>query len=343
LISIEPSYNQFVQQALQSSLKALLARDGFASNYEDQTHNQRMALQGSNHGRVATIDLSEASDRVSLALVEELFGFNPGFIRYLKLSRSSFVQLPDGELVLLNKFASMGSALTFPIESMVFHTLAVTALCQHSGSQARSSSVEHWKLRSETLSVYGDDIIISTDVAPKLIELLESLGMRVNHSKSFLSGSFRESCGVYAFDGREVTPSYQRAALPQSMANSNELVKASALRNQLFEKFGEIRAVRFLDSLIGSLVKYPSVPRGMDAIGRWSDFPDYSNSRWNRHLQRLEWRVPTLIETKRRDPIDGYSALQKSLRTQLNEDPDHLVFAGRPVATEIHYRWCAEA
>jgi hypothetical protein len=79
-----------------------------------------MAKEGSVSGEIATIDLSDASDRVSLALVEELFGFNPGFLRFLKLSRSPFAQLPGGELVLLNKFASMGSALTFPVEAMVF-------------------------------------------------------------------------------------------------------------------------------------------------------------------------------------------------------------------------------
>ncbi len=340
LISIEPSYNQFVQQALQTRIKTLLERDGFACSYTDQSHNQRMALEGSSSERIATIDLSEASDRVGLALVEELFGFNPGFIRYLQLSRSAFVQLPDGKLVLLNKFASMGSALTFPVESMVFHTLAVLAWMERSGNRS-DWFIRSFQKRSSELSVYGDDICIDVDVAPALIELLTSLGMKVNDSKSFLSGGFRESCGVDAFMGRDVTPAYQRSALPQSMANSSELVKASSLRNQLFERFGESRAVRFLDSLIGGLVKYPAIPRGMDGIGRWSDFPDYSFTRWNTKLHRLEWRMPTLVETKRRDPINGYSALQKTLRTEMNEDSDHLNFAGRPVATEIHYRWCA--
>ncbi len=341
LISIEPSYNQFVQQALQSTIKALLERDRFACSYTDQSFNQRMALEASVHGRLATIDLSEASDRVSMALVEELFGFNPSFIRYLRLSRSAFVQVRDDELILLNKFASMGSALTFPVECMVFHTLSVLAMMEHSGND-NDWFIRSFQRRSPELTVYGDDIIIATDVAPKLIELLSSLGMKVNVSKSFLSGDFRESCGVDAFMGRDVTPAYQRAQLPQSKANSNEIVKASSLRNQLFERFGEIRAVRFLDSLIGSFVKYPAVPRGMDGICRWSDFPDHQFSRWNQGLHRLEWHLPTLIPTKNHDPINGYNALQKALRTELNEDPDHLVFAGRPVATVIHYRWHAE-
>jgi hypothetical protein len=341
LISIEPSYNQFVQQALQLRLKALLERDAYACSYTYQHHNQRMALQGSIDDLVATIDLSEASDRVSLALVDELFGFNPSFVRYLKLSRSRFVQLPDGELVLLNKFASMGSALTFPIESMVFHTLVATAICRSRGSFS-DRSIRSLRRRSHTLSVYGDDIIIPVDVYPHVVESLTSLGMKVNESKSFHTGKFRESCGVDAFDGRVVTPAYARAYLPQSRANSNELVKASSLRNQLYERFGFIRTVRFLDSLIGNLVKYPSIPHGMSGIGRWSDSPDLSFCRWNPTLFRREWHLPTLVEVKRRDPIDSYTALNKSLRTSLNEDPDHLVFAGRPVATEIHYRWCAE-
>jgi hypothetical protein len=341
LISIEPSYNQFVQQALQLRLKALLERDSFACSYTYQSHNQKLALDGSIDRMTATIDMSEASDRVALSLVEELFGFNPSFVRYLRLSRSRFVQLPDGELILLNKFASMGSALTFPIESMVFMTLVVTVLCRMRGDFS-SKTIKSYRKRSGTLSIYGDDIIIPVDAYPNVVQSLSSLGMVVNESKSFHTGGFRESCGVDAFNGVVVTPSYARAYLPESRANSNELVKASALRNQLYAKFGVNRTVRFLDRLIGSLVKYPEIPYGMDGIGRWSDFPDDRFSRWNPTLFRREWRMPTLVGIKRRDPIDGYAALQKGLRTGLNEDPEHLVFAGRPVATEIHYRWCAE-
>ncbi len=338
LISIEPSYNQFVQQALQGRFKAIMERDGFACSYTDQSHNQRLALQGSSSARVATIDLSEASDRVGLALVEELFGFNPAFIRYLRLSRSAFVQLPDGELVLLNKFASMGSALTFPVEAMVFQAIVVTALCRAARTFSEGA-IKSYRYRSEQLSVYGDDIIVPRLAYPHVVSALTSLGMKVNESKSFHTGAFRESCGVDAYDGQDVTPAYVRAYLPESRADSNGLVKASSLRNQLFTRYGLIRSVRFLDALIGRLVKYPSIPRGMDVIGRWSDFPDYSSSRWNERLQRLEWHVPVQVDVKRSDPIGSYQALNKSLRTALNEDPDHLDFAGRPVATEIHYRW----
>jgi len=341
LISIEPSYNQFVQQALQSRLKALLEGGSFACSYTHQSHNQRMALEGSVDGLTATIDLSEASDRVGLALVEEIFGFNPQFLRYLSLSRSRFVELPGGELVLLNKFASMGSALTFPVESMVFMTLVVTVLCRMQGNFS-DRNICSYRRRSHTLSIYGDDIIIPVDAYPHVVSSLTSLGMKVNGSKSFSSGKFRESCGVDAFDGKVVTPAYARAYLPTSRAKSNELVKASSLRNQLYERFGLCRTVAFLDDFISRIVKYPTIPHGMDGIGRWSDFPDYSSARWNQSLFRLEWRLPTLVPKRRFDPIDGYSALQKALRTELNEDPDHLDFAGRPVATEIHYRWCAE-
>lgn len=341
LISIEPSYNQFVQQALQARLKDLLEEGTFACSYTQQSHNQRMALQGSIDGLTATIDLSEASDRVGLVLVEELFGFNRQFVNYLRKSRSRFVQLPDGKLVLLNKFASMGSALTFPIESMVFLAIVVTAMCRQKGDFSRGHIVSFRK-RTPALSIYGDDIIIPVSAYPCVIESLTSLGMKVNDSKSFPSGKFRESCGMDAYDGGVVTPAYARAYLPQSQADVNELVKASSLRNQLFDRYGECRTVRFIDSLIGKHMKYPTIPYGMDGIGRWSYDPDRSNSRWNSKLQRVEWRLPSLVHTKRFDPITGYTALSKGLRTNLNDDPDHMSFAGRPVATKIHYRWCAE-
>jgi hypothetical protein len=55
--------------------------------------------------------------------------------------------------------------------------------------------------------VYGDDIAVDTRTTDDVIAILERLGFTVNVSKSFTgSQSFRESCGVFAFEGHDVTP-----------------------------------------------------------------------------------------------------------------------------------------
>jgi len=340
LISIEPSYNQYVQQMLQGALKRGFQERNLICDYTSQDPNRELALLASRTGELATIDLSEASDRVSLALVEEIFGFNPSFLRFLRLSRSAFVQLPGGELVLLNKFASMGSALTFPIEAMVFTAIVIASICRAENLH-RPSFVKSLGRRGSGLSVYGDDIIVPTRYYPHVVQSLEAAGLKVNSGKSFTKGFFRESCGVDAYTGVDITPAYMRRRPPESQSDATEIVSLSSLRNQLYSRFGLNRTVRFIDHLINEILPYPEAPRGLDGVVRWSDNPDSKWSRWNQTLYRLEWKIISTHDTKRSDLIDGYSALQKSLRTGLQEDKDHLAFAGRPVATKIIYRWAA--
>jgi hypothetical protein len=54
--------------------------------------------------------------------------------------------------------------------------------------------------------VFGDDILVPTAIAPSVMEDLETFGLRVNRLKTFVHGHFRESCGVDAFNGINVTP-----------------------------------------------------------------------------------------------------------------------------------------
>jgi hypothetical protein len=301
-----------------------------------------MAFDSSKDRSLATIDLSEASDRVSLPLVKEVFSWSKPFLDFLHASRSCFLELPDGRIHVIRKFASMGSALTFPVEAMVFLAIVTTAICRAEGTFDRWA-VRRIARRSNGVSVYGDDIIIPSTYFPQVVEALEACGLKVNKKKSFVNGFFRESCGVDAYAGANVTPVYVRRHFPQQRSDAEELVSTSSLRNQLYSARLWPRTVRFLDRLIGSVVAYPSIPEGMDAIGRWDPSPDLSNSRWNNHLFRREWRVPTLIVSKREDEATPHGALYKCLVTGLIEDKDHLAFDGRPIASRIHDRWCAES
>jgi len=55
--------------------------------------------------------------------------------------------------------------------------------------------------------VFGDDIVVDSRTTDIVIATLQRLGFSVNVDKSFTgSSSFRESCGVYAYEGLDVTP-----------------------------------------------------------------------------------------------------------------------------------------
>jgi hypothetical protein len=72
IIAIEPTCMQYTQQSLlQLFVDTIESTDNVSSivGFTDQTPNQRFAQQGSRDGTLATLDLSEASDRVSNQLV----------------------------------------------------------------------------------------------------------------------------------------------------------------------------------------------------------------------------------------------------------------------------------
>jgi hypothetical protein len=204
VIAIEPLLNMFYQKGVGGVIRSRLRKHGCDLN--DQTHNQRLALSGSISGRLATIDLSSASDSISRELVE--FLLPDDWLVAMKCLRSVYTQLPSGEWHFLQKFSSMGNGFTFELESLIF--LALTRVATY-----------HTQRRDSPIGVYGDDIVVDTDSVPLLIHLLGICGFSVNVEKSFSSGPFRESCGKHYFLGRDVTPIY----LKKWVESPEELLK----------------------------------------------------------------------------------------------------------------------
>jgi hypothetical protein len=120
VIAEEPCCMQYVQQGIRDVLYDLLEnKNRFTSghiNFRDQTVNQSLALASSSDGRLATIDLSDASDRVPYDLALLMFQSNPEVMEAIDSCRSLRAVLPSGQVIgPLRKFASMGSALCFPV------------------------------------------------------------------------------------------------------------------------------------------------------------------------------------------------------------------------------------
>lgn len=200
LISKEPQEYMAYQQALARPMKDHIEAHPLTAgqvNYTDQTINGKLALRASHDGSLATLDLSAASDRLTRELVEILFEDLPALQKYLMNSRSCYTKLPNGRTLKSKKFAPMGSALTFPVQSICFYSLLVGQLIRD-GVSLRDAARSVW--------VYGDDIIIPTKYTPEAIKTLEAMGLKVNTDKSCYSGRFRESCGVDAYNGIDVTP-----------------------------------------------------------------------------------------------------------------------------------------
>lgn len=201
-ISMEPTTLMYLQQGVWREIDRVVSSSRYLKgriDFHDQTRNQKLAREGSISRNYATIDLSAASDSVSWELVCRLFGETDLF-PYLEATRSTQTLLPNGQLVDLKKFAPMGSALCFPIETIIF-----AAVCEHS---CRKMSRVRGRNFTGDYSVFGDDIIVPSEVTDDLVWSLLSLGFSVNSSKSFTNPKdwFRESCGGEYCDGYDVTP-----------------------------------------------------------------------------------------------------------------------------------------
>jgi len=317
VIAIEPCCMQYVQHGIQEYLYDTIESYWLTAghiNFRDQSVNQSLAMTSSKTGRLATIDLSDASDRVPRDLALEMFRVNPDLFGAIEACRSTRSQLPDGRIIEpLRKFASMGSALCFPVEAMYFYTLCVMALLDHKGLPYNPRNIFNV---TRDLYVYGDDIIVPTDAATTVLDYLQRYNCKVNTNKTFVSGSFRESCGVDAFKGYEVTPTYVNKPIPKNRQQASELISWVATAN-LFYLRGYWRTASFMferiERILGPL---PFVSETSEALGRISYLGcRYSTSernvRWNSKLQRIEINAWIPSPVFRTDRLDGYGALTK--------------------------------
>lgn len=191
-ICIEPLLNGFVQKGIGTYMRKRLSRWGLTLN--DQGVNQKLASLA--HIRsLSTIDFENASDTISYAAILNLLPID--WVVLLDAVRSPAFNYV-GNWYNFEKFSSMGNAYTFELETLVFYA-AATATCEHLGIEYETG---------ETLAVYGDDVIIPRQAVHLFSEVSSHLGFSINMEKSFIDGSFFESCGEDYLFGTPVRPFY---------------------------------------------------------------------------------------------------------------------------------------
>lgn len=358
IIAVEPTCMQYTQQALTQPLVEMLeakrspsirgvaqTRDNLAFGFigfTDQIPNRDLASVASVHGRMATLDLSEASDRVLNQLVIDLLHRFPHFSEAVQATRSTKASVPVGTdriTVDLVKFASMGSALCFPIEAMVFLTTIFVGIEAALGKPLTRRDILSFRGK---VRVYGDDIIVPTDMVVSVISHLEMFSFKVNLSKSFWTGKFRESCGGDYYDGEWVTPVRFRQKWPSSLKDASEVISLVEFRNLLFMN-GCWTTTRWLDEKIGKILPhYPFVRDTSPGLGRLTFSPILKGERWDEKLQRPIVKAFVVNTRPPRSNVSGEGALLKCLLRSGDEpfqDPRHLERSGRPRAVGIKPAW----
>jgi hypothetical protein len=354
LIAEEPTAVQYMQQALFRQVIYRLENavefppplggkefdlGKWFVGFRDQEPNRLLARKGSLDGDLATLDLSEASDRVLNAHVKLLLSRHPVLLRAVQATRSTHADVPGHGVIPLAKFSSMGSALCFPMEAMVFTTIVIVAIAHQRGVSVNRGLLHG--LRGK-VRVYGDDIIVPVDCVQRVIQYLEAFGLKVNFDKSFWNGKFRESCGGDYYAGELVTPTRLRHELPRSLADVDGVVGLVAFRNLLyFEGYWE--TARKIDDRLQVLFK-----------GRWK-IGDTTSSGLVRHSccfsYEEEWQDDELHDPRisgvavfrpiPESTTTGSGSLMKFLikpGITPSQDPKHLERQGRPVESRIKLR-----
>lgn len=179
-------------------LRKRLKAKGYDISILQDTHKS-LAKSASVHGMYTTLDLSSASDTISVSLVEYLFP--PDWFEIMNQSRIGHVSIPSPHATAQTfdcieslTFGTMGVGYTFPLQTLVFLSILKSIW-----------AIENGRCRA-TISVYGDDMIFPSSMYRKVVEVFEEVGFMINIDKTYHEGYFRESCGGDYHRGVDVRP-----------------------------------------------------------------------------------------------------------------------------------------
>jgi len=303
LISCEPREFMYIQQGLMAKLYDAIDHHPTIARMvscTDQTRNQELAREASIRDHLATLDLKEASDRVSWELVCTMFP--QSWIRAFDSCRTRSTVLPDGTSVPLDKFAPMGSACCFPVEAICFWAIVLAAT--YSKEAINRIFANRPRETDMQMSVFGDDIIVASENSDAAVGALESVGLLVNKDKSFRTGPFRESCGGDYYFGSYVAP-VRLKSLPTN--DKRGQARTCDVLNNIMARYGlqdtEVACHDLYKSWYGEpvvtskfrldrqhdIVTCSIEHDGLCLIGSYTSVPKRTRKRTNGALQRREY------------------------------------------------------
>lgn len=314
-ICVHPAEAIWIQQGQRRVLERCITGHYLTSskiNFEDQSVNGRIALESSRTKEFVTLDLKDASDRLSAKLVKFLFG---GAYKWLGATRAEYVTADGLDDCYadsnglkghwrLRKFAPMGNCLTFPVQSLVFWALV------------RAGIRSHYGVNCNDVYVFGDDILYPSKYHTGALMGLVRAGLVPNMDKTFRLGSFRESCGVDAYGGIDITPYRMKVRDANSYSNCVSLCDlAKRLRLGGYSQcssyiYSQVR--RWMGKL--HLSSNPSVQGIVEYVCTTREVLMYESSlRFNRGFQRWETRRALLAPTNVKRYVHDWYHVQDSL------------------------------
>jgi hypothetical protein len=313
-ICTEPTLNMFLQKGIGYVLERWLM-ERFKINLSSQPNlNRRLARLGSINGSFGTIDLSSASDSISLLMLREILPAE--LLGWLELARSPKVTFPGGNVSELYMVSSMGNGFTFPLETLLFSTIVLACY------RVLGISPKYDRSGPANWAVFGDDIIVRKDAYDFVIKALRLFGFTPNDQKSFNSGEFRESCGGDYFRGADIRGVYCKSLRTGADVYSliNRLIRWSARTKVLVT-----RTVSYLKRQVDFL---PIPYQDGDGEGIKCPYPPIGLHRDRNGA--VKYRALTKVPLKIRMPISEDQQLffrQHMSRREISYNADGLMVA----------------
>lgn len=337
LICVVANGYMWLQQGLKDLLYHYLENHKITRgliNFIDQSINGDLAMQASLDGEYATLDMKDASDNVTKAHVEHAFCKVP-WLRDLLLSLSeTSISIKDRsgscveKEIKCKKFAPMGSALCFPVMSLL-HFVFGNAVMEYEGVPRHEREIY----------VYGDDLICRSKHADKLLRWFPLLGLKFNPNKCFINSRFRESCGTNALNGVSVTPTRIKKHL--SSIRKPEVIQAYVayeydlyskgykhtarlLRKHIRPSLLQCGKIKFSGPFIsGPATKILSYKRQYDAsrfntrIEYWNKHGKYKACVWDANYHSVRFLAPSTVAKVKEKRVAGWDALLAYLTTEV--------------------------
>lgn len=320
-ICLEENEVQVLQQAFRRALYTRCESHIFTRGrlvFDNQEIFKKLALAASASQEFSTLDMSEGSDRVWRMLVFQMF-LDTELLPYLMALSTPYISIKDAKsdidlLLECEKFAPMGSALCFPVMGIVHYFLCRAII-------AKKLPRKYKKLTNKVF-VYGDDIIVPYEATEAIMMWLPKFGMKFNVNKSFTHSIFRESCGIHAYGGVDITPIYVRDVVHKHHSPISSLASTIAAEYGLYRRkyYGAAEWLRnHVHQVLGEVL--PEVWRESSLVGWWRDDRcDITKlrcrTRSSSDLQCEEFRVRVLKTREKRSSLHAYSGLLRWLWQQ---------------------------
>lgn len=338
VISMEPTGNVFIQNAIFHSFDVLFTKHPeWGIDLHDQEKSRELVFSAAQSHCAGTIDLSAASDSITLTLIESLLKGTPLY-EVMASCRTIGGYLPtmdnihSQEYVLYEKYMPMGTPVTFPLQCFIF-----SSICQLAKERLGLDS------NDVIIRVYGDDIIADERIYDEVELILRQLNFTVNVEKSFRPCEFfKESCGAESFFGFDVSPC--RISRRYDICKTTSGCHNSAVHSSLVEMRNIVYAhgYRTCSMYLAKLVldNYPLTPfvDNIDQFGLLCQVPKNGHltnyCRYNYDLQRFEVKsYVTSLEQERHcnNEIRYYETLRskRSRNTDVSTNSSFFSFLTR--------------